>query len=78
MLTNNELEFLHKLESPVYECWYIKQLITERVQSLIDRGYVRVSKERLGPLGVYTGEYVITVTEAGKQVLSQHDPALIK
>lgn len=40
-----------------------------KVQSLIDRGYIKLSKVRSGPLGIYTGELSPGLTEAGQEVL---------
>ena len=42
-------------------------------QSLAERGYVSLGKGRCGPLGIYTGELVASLTEAGRSaVLSLH------
>lgn len=43
-------------------------------QSLIDRGYCKTSRGRSGPLGIYTGEVIIKVTEAGKACLPEPEP----
>ena len=37
------------------------------IQSLVDRGYCGLSKARAGPLGVYTGEIFVYITEAGDE-----------
>ena len=39
------------------------------IKSLIDRGYCRTFPERIGPLGIYTGEICIRLTEAGRRCL---------
>lgn len=39
---------------------------TAMFESLADRGYVKLGRGRCGPLGIYTGETVATVTEAGR------------
>lgn len=38
-------------------------------QSLSERGYVTLGRGRCGPLGIYTGETVATLTEAGREAL---------
>ncbi len=40
-----------------------------RVKGLIERGYCKTSKARSGPLGIYTGELMMSLTEAGRLVL---------
>lgn len=35
-------------------------------KSLADRGYVKLGRGRCGPLGVYAGDTVATLTEAGR------------
>lgn len=66
-LTETEVSFLRKLSSGV---WFLKGPTPRpAIQSLITRGYCRASKERLGPLGIYTGRTVMELTEAGRLVL---------
>lgn len=43
------------------------------IQSLEKRGYVRLSKARNGPLGVYTGEVMVALSEAGALVVSRNE-----
>lgn len=38
-------------------------------RSLAGRGYVTLGKGRNGPLGIYTGEQVASLTEAGRKAL---------
>jgi hypothetical protein len=67
-LTDREINFLRKLASGSH--WFLRNATaTAPIQSLVDRGYCRTSKERLGPLGIYTGEICITLTEAGHSAL---------
>ncbi len=64
LLKKDELDFLQTIST---NNWKLKGgIIRPRVQNLIDRGYCKTSKERLGPLGVYTGDVFITLTEAGR------------
>ncbi len=45
---------------------------TARLASLVARGYCRFSRERSGPLGLYTGDVLICLTESGKEALHRH------
>lgn len=44
---------------------------SERVQSLVARGYVRLSKALCGPLAAETGEVIASLTEAGRAVIAE-------
>lgn len=43
---------------------------SERIQSLVDRGFLKLSPERIGPLATPTGELMVDITEAGKLCLA--------
>lgn len=43
---------------------------SEETQSLIARGYVRTAELRIGPLGIYSGDIGVYLTEAGKMCLA--------
>lgn len=63
-LTEQEIAFLKRIATG-------NSLLTNgkaspRIQSLIDRGYCRTSPARSGPLGIYTGDIFILLTEAGR------------
>lgn len=51
---------------------------SERLQSLVERGYCRLSPGRSGPLGLFTGEMMIKLTEAGKLALPVIEAALLQ
>lgn len=73
-LTTDELAFLLKLANGGN--WRLKDgQARPAIQSLIDRGYCRPFPERLGPLGVHTGEHCITITEAGRLALPKPQAA---
>ena len=42
----------------------------KHMEDLIGRGYVRVSAARCGPLGLFTGDKMAALTEAGRRVLA--------
>lgn len=42
---------------------------SEHLQSLVERGYCRLSSARTGPLGLYTGEVMASLTEAARMAL---------
>lgn len=50
----------------------VRQPVSARIESLVARGYCKLSPERLGPLLITTGDMVCLVTEAGQKAL-QHD-----
>lgn len=41
------------------------------IQGLVDRGYCKLAQALCGPLAVPTGEVMVSLTEAGRQVLLQ-------
>ncbi|WP_415907111.1 hypothetical protein [Oleiharenicola sp. Vm1] len=68
-LTDNELAFLRKLTEG--KNWRLRDgKPTPAIASLVTRGYCRTSPERLGPLGIYTGEVCIDITEAGRAAIA--------
>lgn len=46
----------------------------QAIQDLVQRGYVSLSRARCGPLGIYTGESVATLTEAGRLAMCPVKP----
>lgn len=63
-LNEKEIAFLKKLTSG--GTWLVRDgRVRPPVQDLIDRGYCKTAPERSGPLGIYTGETTIFITEAG-------------
>lgn len=46
-----------------------------RLKSLVDRGYCKFDRARIGPLGLYTGETMVSLTEAGREALKQLMPS---
>lgn len=69
LLSKDELAFLRKLASA--NNWKLRNgQAKPAIQSLIDRGYCHTNKERLGPLGIYTGEVGIGITEAGRLAIA--------
>lgn len=69
--SRNEIDFLKILKEGA---WTLKnQKASLGIQSLINRGYCRTYKEKIGPLGVWTGEYCICLTEAGKIILQNEE-----
>jgi hypothetical protein len=74
LLSPEEIEFLRKIASrdciikldgvshdgiPTYKKW----------NDLIRRGYCKTAKVLNGPLGIWTGEYFIMPTEAGRTII---------
>lgn len=51
---------------------------SNRLQSLVERGYCRLSPGRSGPIGVFTGEMMIKLTEAGKLALPVIEATLLQ
>jgi hypothetical protein len=45
-----------------------------RLQSLVDRGYCKFARARSGPLRLYTGETMVSLTEAGREALRNLPP----
>jgi hypothetical protein len=68
MLTKKDFIFLQEHLFPDIAC-VCKEPVGDRLKSLVDRGYCKFSPARLGPLGIYNGETMISLTEAGKQLL---------
>lgn len=64
-LTESDLKFLIHLDS-MGDFAMLKQPISSGILDLEKRGYVSLSKARLGPLGIYTGEETLALTEAGR------------
>lgn len=48
--------------------------VAPRVQSLADRGYIKISKVRIVLSGAETGEMCATLTEAGEVALTAAQP----
>jgi hypothetical protein len=64
-----DIEFLAKVQK-AHHCLRDPASVHPRIQSLVDRGYVKLEPERIGPLASPTGETAIRVTEAGAVVLA--------
>lgn len=73
-LTPSEINFLQKL---VGQDCIIKHdsitkegvLLHEGMKSMVNRGYCSVHKVLNGPLRLWTGEYFILLTEAGRTII---------
>ena len=49
-----------------------------RLKSLVERGFCKFARARSGPLGLYTGEMLVSLTEAGRESLRAHDEASVE
>lgn len=67
-LTDKEISFLKKISKGE---WLLKKdkEIVPSILTLIMRGYCMIYKQRIGPLGIYSGETAIKLTEAGETIL---------
>jgi hypothetical protein len=67
-LADTELSFLQKISTGF---WMLKDSTPSKgIASLIERGYAKLSPVRIGPLGIYTGETSISLTEAGAAAIA--------
>jgi hypothetical protein len=67
-LTEQEIKFLEKLATGK---WRLKNDAPRaEIRALIARGYCCTFPERLGPLGISSGDTSICLTEAGETLLS--------
>lgn len=77
-LTEAEQNFLRSLRDDFIAQDGLARLIKNPpvpcMQSLVDRGYCRLSKARCGPLGLFTGEVMIGLTDAGKATIDAVAP----
>lgn len=72
MLTPNEEKFLLTLRDeygPGNRAVCKTNPPAAKLQSFVDRGYCTLSRARSGPLGVYTGEVIIDLSEAGRAAI---------
>ena len=74
LLTTGELDFLRKIvNSPaIIKHDFVSQdgiPTNNTLQSLIKRGYCKTAKVLNGPLAIWSGEYFIMLTEAGRTIL---------
>lgn len=71
-LTEEEIKFLETIiekEDDSNEAATLLSTIREGIMDLENRGYCRIYNGMV--MGIYSGEKVVTVTEAGRSVLSQ-------
>ncbi len=73
-LTPKEVDFLRNIvNNPAiirYDCVSKDGIpVHKNLQSLITRGYCKTSKVLNGPLGIWSGEYFIMLTEAGRTII---------
>lgn len=72
-LSDSERAFLKRLrdEFTTNDGWAICSTNppSAAIQGLVDRGYCKLAQALCGPLAVPTGEVMVSLTEAGRQVL---------
>ena len=71
-MTADDLKLLRAVEAREAEPGQlarIREPPSPRIEDLVQRGYLRIAKVRCGPLGIYTGDRCVTLTEAGKIAL---------
>lgn len=73
-LTLNQLAFMRRLRDdyPSQGGWALctSNPPSPAIQRLVDGGYCRLSAARVGPLGLFTGDVMVGLSEAGTAVLA--------
>lgn len=69
-LNIGEIAFLRKVHKGNQ---LLKGTVSAQMQTLIDRGYIQLFSERIGPLNTPTGEVVVATTELGDMLLDDLD-----
>lgn len=73
-LSDSERAFLKRLRDDFksHDGWAVCSTNppSAAIQALVDRGYCKLAKALCGPLGVPTGEVMVSLTEAGRHALA--------
>lgn len=66
-LNVGEIAFLERIKKG--DCLLKNSTASEKIKAIAERGYVRFSSERIGPIMIATGEIYVLLTEAGRTIL---------